>query len=151
MARSPLPAGASPAPAEVASQLRLAVMRLARRLRQHAPGDVTQSQLSALATLVRDGRMTLRDLAAAERVQPPTITRIVEVLTERGLVERTPCTTDRRVAWVDATRDGRALVEQVRRRRDTYLAQRLHVFSDDELTTLARAAALFERLCEDPE
>jgi DNA-binding MarR family transcriptional regulator len=142
---------ATPRPIDVASRLRFAVMRLGRRLRQHSAADITQSQLSALATVVRDGPLQLRDLAAAERVQPPTVTRIVEQLVERGLVERTQDTADRRVAWVGATAEGRALVEQIRRRRDTYLAKRLRTFEPDELALLERAAELLERLCEDPD
>jgi DNA-binding MarR family transcriptional regulator len=138
-------------PAELATRLRFAVMRLSRRLRQHTGSDITQSQLAALATVVNDGPLALRDLAAAERVQPPTITRIVESLTEAGFVARTQDTVDRRVAWVEATKDGRALVEQIRRRRDTYLARRLRTFEPEELAVLARAAALLERLTEDPE
>jgi DNA-binding MarR family transcriptional regulator len=141
----------APRPIDVASRLRFAVMRLGRRLRQHSAADITHSQLSALATVVRDGPLQLRDLAAAERVQPPTVTRIVEQLVERGLVERTQDTADRRVAWVGATAEGRALVEQIRRRRDTYLAQRLRTFEPDELALLERAAELLERLCEDPD
>jgi DNA-binding MarR family transcriptional regulator len=139
----------APRPAELASRLRFAVMRLSRRLRQHTAGDITQSQLSALATVVRDGPMTLRDLAAAERVQPPTITRILEPLLDKQLVARNADPTDRRVAWVEATREGRAHVEQIRRRRDTYLARRLREFTPDELALLAQAAPLLERLCED--
>jgi DNA-binding MarR family transcriptional regulator len=137
-------------PAELASRLRFAVMRLSRRLRQHTGTDITQSQLSALATVVNEGPLTLRDLAAAERVQPPTMTRIADSLTEAGLVARTQDRADRRVAWVEATRDGRALLDQVRRRRDSYLAQRLRSFEPDELAVLARAAELLERLHEDP-
>jgi DNA-binding MarR family transcriptional regulator len=138
------------APAELASRLRLSVMRLSRRLRQHAPGDVTQSQLSALAVLVNQGPLTLRELAEAERVQPPTVTRIVDRLTERGLVARRADTNDRRVSWVEATADGRKLVEHVRRRRDSYLAERLRTFDADERALLARASELLERLYEDP-
>jgi len=140
-----------PRPAEVAARLRLGVMRLSRRLRQHAPGTVSQSQLSALATLVRDGAMALGDLAAAERVQPPTITRIVDALVSAGLVSRRQASDDRRVVHVEATREGRALIEAVRRRRDTYLAQRLNALDAEELALLARAAELLERLCEDPQ
>jgi DNA-binding MarR family transcriptional regulator len=140
-----------PRPAEVAARLRLGVMRLSRRLRQHAPGNISQSQLSVLATLVRGGAMPLGDLAAAERVQPPTITRIVDALASAGLVSRRQGTEDRRVVHVEATREGRALVEAVRRRRDTYLAQRLNALDADELALLARAAELLERLCEDPQ
>jgi DNA-binding MarR family transcriptional regulator len=151
MAEQGMPATEHERPAEVAARLRLGVMRLSRRLRQHAPGSVSQSQLSALATLVRDGAMPLGDLAAAERVQPPSITRIVDALAGAGLVSRRQGTEDRRVVHVEATREGRALVEGVRRRRDTYLAQRLNALDADDLALLARAAELLERLCEDPQ
>ena len=133
-----------------ASQVRMAVMRLSRRLRQHAPGDITQSQLSALAVLVREKRLTLSQLAIAERVQPPTITRVVDSLVQKGLVTRLADDEDRRVAWVSATAEGRALVEATRRRRDAYLAKHLRTLSAEELALLQRAAPLLERLTEDP-
>ena len=140
----------TPKPAELASELRMAVMRLSRRLRQHAPSDVTQSQLSALAVLVRDKRLTLSQLAEAERVQPPTITRVVDSLVQKGLVTRMTSEEDRRVAWVSATAEGRALVEATRRRRDAYLAKHLRALSVEDLELLQRAAPLLERLTEDP-
>jgi DNA-binding MarR family transcriptional regulator len=142
----------SPAPAplpELASRLRLAVMRLSRRLRQHAPVGVTQSQLSALATIVVEGRITLSGLAVAERVQPPSITRVVDVLVTQGYATRTQSDEDRRVAWVEPTTAGRALIDTVRRQRDAYLAQRLRSFSAEDRAVLARAAVLLERLTED--
>jgi DNA-binding MarR family transcriptional regulator len=135
---------------ELASELRLAVMRLSRRLRQHAPSDITQSQLSALAVIVRDGRLTLSQLAEAERVQPPTITRIVDALVRAGLVDRSPSESDRRVAWVTPTAAGRALIEATRRRRDAYLATHLRALSPDDRALLARAAVLLQQLTEDP-
>ena len=137
-------------PAELASRLRLAVMRLSRRLRQHAPGDITPSQLSALATVVVQDRITLSGLAEAERVQPPSITRLVDVLVGRGLATRTPSREDRRVAWVEPTTAGRDLIEAVRRERDAYLAQRLRTLNADDRAVLARAAVLLEQLREDP-
>jgi len=126
-------------------------MRLSRRLRQHAPEDITPSQLSALSVVARDGRLTLSKLAEAERVQPPTITRIVDALQQKGLVTRVQGEQDRRVAYVDATPEGRALVDGIRRRRDAYLARRLRTFTPDERRLLERAAALLERLIEDPQ
>jgi DNA-binding MarR family transcriptional regulator len=125
-------------------------MRLSRRLRQHAPGDITPSQLSALATIVVQGRITLSGLAEAERVQPPSITRVVDVLVGRGLATRTPSREDRRVAWVEPTDAGRELIEAVRRERDAYLAQRLRTMSAEDRAVLARAAVLLEQLREDP-
>ena len=136
---------------ELASELRLAVMRLSRRLRQHAPDDITQSQLSALAVVARDGRLTLSQLAVAERVQPPTITRIVDALVRAGLVDRSPSESDRRVAWVTPTAEGRALIEATRRRRDAYLAAHLRALSPDDRALLARAAVLLQQLTEDPQ
>ena len=136
--------------ADLAPQLRFAVMRLSRRLRQHAPDDITPSQLSALAVVVREGPLTLSQLADAEQVQPPTITRIVDALGQQGLVTRAASDHDRRVAFVAATPEGRALVEAIRRRRDAYLAERLRSFSPQELALLERAAPLLERLVEEP-
>ncbi len=148
---TPKPAGSSAAPLpELASRLRLAVMRLSRRLRQHAPVGITQSQLSALATVVVQERITLSGLAEAERVQPPSITRVVDTLVGQGYATRTPSAEDRRVAWVEPTEAGRALIEAVRRQRDAYLAQRLRSFTPEERAVLARAAELLERLTEDP-
>src|SRR4051812_3453569 len=136
---------------EVASRLRLSVLRLSRRLRRHAPLGITPSQLSALATIVGSERITLSRLAEAERVQPPSITRVVDSLVTLGFVTRTQSDEDRRVAWVAATDDGRALVDNVRRQRDLYLAQRLRSFSAEDRAVLARAAVLLERLTEDPQ
>ena len=136
---------------ELASELRFAVMRLSRRLRQHAPEDITPSQLSALSVIVRERRLTLSQLAEAERVQPPTITRVIDSLERKGLATRVPSDQDRRVAFVEATRAGGALVETIRRRRDAYLARRLRTFSAEERAVLERAARLLERLIEDPE
>jgi DNA-binding MarR family transcriptional regulator len=136
---------------ELASELRFAVMRLSRRLRQHAPEDITPSQLSALSVIVRERRLTLSQLAEAERVQPPTITRVIDSLERKGLATRVPSDQDRRVAFVEATRAGGALVETIRRRRDAYLARRLRTFSAEERALLERAARLLERLIEDPE
>ena len=134
---------------EVASRLRMAVMRLSRRLRQHAPGGITPSQLSALSTIVAEARITLSQLAVAERVQPPSVTRVVDVLVTDGYVTRTQSEQDRRVAWVEPTATGRALVDAVRRQRDAYLAQRLGTLTSDDVAVLARAAALLEELTAD--
>jgi DNA-binding MarR family transcriptional regulator len=124
-------------------------MRLSRRLRQHAPGGITPSQLSALTTIVAEGRITLSQLAVAERVQPPSVTRVVDVLVTEGLATRTQSEEDRRVAWVEPTATGRDLVEAVRRQRDEYLAQRLSTLSREDVAMLARAAALLEQLTAD--
>ncbi len=131
---------------ELASRLRLGVTRLARRLRQEADTGITPSLLTALATIERDGPLTIGDLSAAEHVQPPTMTRIVGALVEAGLATRDPDAEDRRVAWVHATPEGSRLIRRSRSRKDAYLAKRLRDLEPEELTVLDRAAEILERL-----
>jgi DNA-binding MarR family transcriptional regulator len=139
------------ADAELAARLRLAVMRLARRLRQQADGDVTPSQISALASVDRLGPLTLGELSAVERVQPPTMTRIVSGLEEQGLATREVDVTDRRVARVHLTVAGRRLLEQSRTRKNAFLASRIRTLAADDRDVLARAAEILERLLETEE
>jgi DNA-binding MarR family transcriptional regulator len=133
------------------SQLRLAIMRLGRRLRQESVGDITASQLSALATVERAGPLSLGDLAEIERIAPPSMTRIAARLEERGLVVRTVVAADRRVALVAITEAGRCVLKQTRTRRDAYLAKRLSAFTAAERETLIRSLPLLERLTRDEE
>ncbi|HVM34243.1 MAG TPA: MarR family transcriptional regulator [Actinomycetota bacterium] len=135
---------------ELVEDLRLAIMRLARRLRQQAEADVTPSMLSALATLEGAPR-TLGELAQAERVTPPTMTRIVVRLEERNLVVREQDPTDRRIARIRLTGDGRRLIARNRSRKNAYLARRLRALDDTRREDVAAAVALLERLLEDPE
>jgi DNA-binding MarR family transcriptional regulator len=130
------------------SRLRLVITRLARRLRQQGETEASPTQLSALATIDRDGPLTLGALAAVERVQPPTITAAVGRLEQRGLVRRRPDPGDRRVARVEITPPGRRLLEQSRSRKTAYLEERLAALTADERNTLERAAAILERLLE---
>ena len=132
--------------AELASRLRLAVARLARRLRQETEGDVSPSQLSALSSISRLGPLTLGELSTAEAVRPPTMTRVVACLEEAGLVARTPDPDDRRVARVAVTHDGQRFLERNRHRKDAFLASRLEALAPEERASLAGAVALLERL-----
>ncbi len=136
---------------ELASRLRLAVMRLARRLRQQTQDPVTPSQISALYVLERNGPMTLGALAASERVQPPTMTRIVAALEEEGLVVREVDAADRRVSRVSATPAARRLLERSRSRKTAYLAARMRGLTDEERATIDRALPLLERLAGEDE
>ncbi|MDP9442757.1 MAG: MarR family transcriptional regulator, partial [Actinomycetota bacterium] len=111
--------------AEFVAALRLGVMRLARRLRQQADGEVTPSLLSALATVERLGPLTLGELAAVERVQPPTVTKLVARLEEMGFVHREADPQDRRVSRVRLAVGGRRYIARSRTRKDAYLAERL--------------------------
>ena len=135
--------------AELASRLRLAVTRLARRLRTQLPGELSPSQLATLATVERLGPITLGELSGAERVKPPTMTKIVACLEEQGLVSRTVDQTDRRVARVEATASGLAFLDESRQQKDAYLAQRLRTVSDEDRLVLEQAAAVLERILDE--
>ena len=134
----------------LAARLRLAVTRMARRLRQEAEAGVTPSMLSALSSAERQGSLTMRDLCHAEQVQPPTMTRIVAALVETGLVVREQDPADGRVAWVTVTTEGRRLLERSRRRKEAYLAKSLRSLEPEELRTLETAAQILERLTDAP-
>ena len=134
---------------DLASRLRVGVARLARRLRQEGAGeDATPSQLTALSTLYHRGPLTPGELAALERVKPPSMTRIVAALEERGLVTREPSPDDGRVVWIVVTDQGRHAHEEYQQRRDEWLHRRLAGLTGEERAVLARAAALMERLVE---
>jgi DNA-binding MarR family transcriptional regulator len=135
--------------ADLAPRLRLAVMRLARRLRQQAEHDVTPSMLSALATIEHVGPLTLGRLADLERVRPPTVTRIVSRLEDDGLVVRSVDEDDHRVTTIRLSRRGKTLVQSARRRKDALLADKLRALSPQEIDALERAVSVIERLLED--
>src|SRR6266567_6785778 len=139
---------AAPAVPEVASRVRLAVMRLARRLRQESAEGLTPSMLSFLSAIHGAQPVTLGELAAIERVRPPTITAAVGRLEEQGLVHRRTDSRDRRVARVEITSHGRRLLAESRSRKTAYLEQQFAALSAEERATLARAAAILERLLE---
>ncbi|MFI6261755.1 MarR family winged helix-turn-helix transcriptional regulator [Micromonospora sp. NPDC051006] len=134
-------------PAQLAPQLRDAITRLNRRVRQARPvGDLTVTQVSALTSLRLAGALTPRELADVERVQPPTMTKIVAKLEERGLVQRTPHPTDGRQVILAATEGGQAVLDQFERARDEWLAHRLAELDEDERETLHRAAGILQQL-----
>ncbi|MEU7840232.1 MarR family transcriptional regulator [Micromonospora sp. NPDC049114] len=134
-------------PAQLAPQLRDAITRLNRRVRRARPvGDLTVTQVSALTSLRLAGAMTPRELAEVERVQPPTMTKIVAKLEDRGLVRRTPHPTDGRQVILAATEGGQAVLDQFERARDEWLAHRLAALDEDQRETLHRAAEILQQL-----
>ena len=133
----------------LASTLRLSVMRLARRMRaQRAETSLTLSQLAALATLDRHGALTPGELAAHEKVQPPSMTRLLAVLESSGLVTREPHPTDGRQVVVTASPEGQALLREDRRRRDAWLAQRMRALDDEEIAVLRQAVGILDKLAD---
>lgn len=136
--------------AEVAARLRLAILRLSRRLRQQVAGGVTSSQVSALATVERLGTPTLGELASSEQVQPPSMTKIVVGLEAAGLVARQEDDNDGRIVRVRLTAEGRRTLQRSRSLRNAYLVRRLRGLSADERAALEDVVGLLEHLVEQP-
>jgi len=136
--------------ARLASDLSLAVMRLARQLRFRNPSSpVTLSQLSALATLANEGAMTPGALAIRERVRPPSMTRVIASLADMGLVERAPHPVDGRQVLVTVSPSGAELVKAARRARQEWLTERLLTLNSDQRDTLRNAADLISALVDE--
>ena len=134
---------------DLAGHLRLTIARTARRLRQEAGTELSPSLTAALATVESHGPLTPSELAARERIQRPTATRVLARLEEEGLVARTPDPQDRRSSLVSATPAAHALLADLRTRKTLFLARRLEHLSADERATLDRAAHILERMLEE--
>ncbi len=139
--------------AGLATSFRISVSRLARRLRVERSGGLARTglsdtQLAALAELERHVAMTPGELAEHEKVQPPSMTRVIAALEQRGLVLRAPHLTDRRQVVLSVTPEGKKLVNQARRRRDAWLAMRLSELTPQERVILRAAAPILEKLSQ---
>ena len=142
----PAPATAKP-DAALAGSLRDAIGRLGRRMRaERAESDLSLGQWAALRTLDRHGPMTPTELAAHEKVQPPSMTKIVAALEAHGYVTRTPDPVDRRQVVVAASQAGLALLADDRRRRDKWVSQRLTALDPSDRAALAAALPALEKL-----
>ena len=138
--------GESIRPDILAIDLRTAVMRTSRRLRIEATGDViTPGQYTVLAHLDA-GPQTLRELAEREHVQAPSMTRIVNALTDQGFVSRTPHPEDGRQILACITPAGEAVLNEARSQRTAWLAQRVAGLSDEDRRTLSRAAHIMQEM-----
>ena len=133
--------------AALAHDLRLAVMRLSRRLRgQRVDTTVTLTQLAALSTLRRHGPMSPGELAAHERVQPPSMTRVVVALEGMGLVSRTPHPTDGRQVVISLTATAEELLADEARAREAWLSSQLQQLTPAEREVLRQASVLMDKL-----
>lgn len=132
----------------LAGRLRLAVVRLNRRLRAQRDVEavVTLTQLSAMASLYRHGPMTPGELATCERVQPPSMTRVIAALAEHGFVDRSPHPTDGRQTVVALTRAGRDYVDAEVSARERWLDAQLAQLTADERAALGRAVDIIDRI-----
>ncbi|MEI5671877.1 MULTISPECIES: MarR family winged helix-turn-helix transcriptional regulator [unclassified Nocardioides] len=137
--------------AGLASELRLSVMRLRRRLANEVDpaNELSMNAMAVLGALYRHGELTVGELAARERVKAPSMTRTVNCLEEGGHVVRRPHETDGRQVLVAISESGRATLLADRRRRDEWLARRLRDLTPDERDVLRRAAPILERLAQE--
>jgi DNA-binding MarR family transcriptional regulator len=134
-----------------AARLRMAIVRMARRLRQEAAGtggELTPTSASALVTVERHGPLTPSELAEIERIKRPTATRTLRVLVEAGLVDRAPDPADGRSALVSVNAAGREHLRRLRGRKNAYLARRMRDLPAEDLRTLDRAAEILEGILE---
>lgn len=141
----PRPATAS-RPAIDAARLRVAVLRLSRRLRKHDLAGLTPSQLSTLSSVGKSGPVRLGDLAAAERIAPSTLTRLVNVLEERGYLLRQPAPDDARAYLVTVTESGNEVLERIRDEATSLLADMMRSLPADQLAALEAALPALEQL-----
>lgn len=131
------------------TELRVSLMKATRRLRaEKADSELTDSQMSVLSVLDRSGPLTPRALADFERVQPPSMTRTLAALAERGLVDREPHPGDGRQIIVRITESGTTAVTETRRRRDAWLARRLADLDPEERAVLAQASQILRRIAD---
>jgi DNA-binding MarR family transcriptional regulator len=138
------------ADAQLASDLALAVVRLARQLRfRRSESPVSLSQLSALATLSKEGAMTPGALAVRERVRPPSMTRVIASLAELGFVARKAHPADGRQVLVSVSDAGIHLMQAERRASQEWLRERLAELDPSERATLMRAADLMSALVDE--
>jgi DNA-binding MarR family transcriptional regulator len=134
---------------DLSSALRVAVARLSRRLRaEKADDELSDSQTSTLAYLVREGSGTIGRLSEHERVKPPSMNRTVNHLEQAGYVRRTADDADGRRVVVVPTEAGVQLVTETRRRRDAWLHQRLRTLTPEQRTVLAEAATIMRELAD---
>src|SRR3984957_15205778 len=130
------------------TRLRVALARLARRLRRHEMLGLTPTQLAALATVEQAGPLRLGDLAAAEGIAPSTLTRLVAVLEELGYVRRDADPKDARASTLAITVEGHETMERLRAENSALLTQRVMLLTPQQRTALADALPALEALAD---
>ena len=133
---------------DLAGHLRHTIVRVARRLRQEAGGELSPSLTAALSTVERHGPLTPSELATRERIQRPTATRVLARLEEERLIRRTADPYDGRSSLVAVTKQGEELLAELRTRKTAFLAERIDGLDPEERATLERAADILERVLE---
>ncbi len=131
---------------DLAAILRVATTRTMRQLRAVGAHRITLTQLSAMASINLAGELTLGELAARERVQPPSMTRVITTLYDHGLVSRKSDPSDGRQVLVSLTEDGRKILQEEAQTREAWLAEKIGTLSEEEKQTLMRASDILLRL-----
>jgi len=143
---------AGPVPVPVlAAQVRRAIVLLWRQARRQAPSELTITQLSALATVVRSGPMGVGQLAEAEALPSPAVTRLADRLEEAGFVTRRPNPADRRGVLLSATAAGRKLITRREQASNTWLAERLDALPRRDRLAVQRAVPALWALAGEKE
>ena len=132
----------------LAAELRLSVMRLRRRLaaERHPDNELSIPAMAVLGHLHRHGETTIGELACAERIKPPSMTKMINALEAGGYVVRRPHDTDGRQVVVALSEEGHAMIHADLARRDAWLARRLEELTPAERTVLRAAVPILERL-----
>jgi len=136
------------APTVDVTRLRVAIARLSRLLRKHELAGLTPTQLAALATVEQAGPLRLGDLAAAERIAPSTLTRLVSALEDHGYVRRCAVPGDARAWTLVVTATGHEVLDRIRQENTIQLADSLLMLSSDQLAALAAALPALEQLAD---
>ena len=134
---------------ETAARLRRAVTRLNRKLRYSALGGVTPAQASMLASINKLERPSLGDLALAEQIQPPSVTRLVKDMMKAGLISSASDPSDRRSTRVRLTAQGRRELTAIRQRKTEFLERKLLALSPVDQRQAEKLVSFLEMLSED--
>jgi DNA-binding MarR family transcriptional regulator len=130
-------------------ELRLAILRISRRMRlERTEADITDSQLSVLFGLNKEGPLTLGSLSDYERVTPPSMNRTVNALVDAGLVTRSSAPDDGRKVLIEATDAGREVAQEAKRRRQAWFARQLATLDPDDRAALDAAAPILRKLAD---
>jgi len=132
--------------AGLAEDLRISIARLSRRLRAQGGSSLSATQHAALAAVDRNRSMTPGELAEHEKVQPPSMTRVIAALEDQRLLIRRPHPTDGRQVVLNLTDKGRELLKEERRRKEAWLARRLQELTNQERAILRQAAPILDKL-----
>jgi DNA-binding MarR family transcriptional regulator len=134
---------------DLAERLHSTAIRLLRLVRvQDTATGIAPARLSALSVIVFGGPVSLRDLARAEQVRPPTMSRIVSALEAEGLARRRVNQQDRRAVLIETTEKGVAMLKQGRKRRVKFLASYLSQLANSELSDIERAVQAIQKVFE---